>query len=117
MPHALEVRFWLVAGIVGSVVFWLVQILAGSGTITEFIGEQIAAAGAYNVRIVLDGSYLAEVVDEPAAEDLELYAKVVSVHPGHPSPGGIATSLVFTSLSPSARRALDQARDFAGHPA
>lgn len=51
MPQALEVCFWLVAGIVGSVVFWLMQILAGSGTITEFIGEQIVAAGAYPTRL------------------------------------------------------------------
>jgi len=94
-----------------------------SGRITELsesgavacLGEPVERGD--NVRIVLDGSHLAEVVDEPAVEELELYAKVVSVHPGHAGPGGIATSLVFTSLSSSARRALDQARDFAAHPA
>jgi hypothetical protein len=37
----------LVGGIVGSVVFWLVQVLTGGPTITEFIGQQVAAAGGY----------------------------------------------------------------------
>ena len=42
-----EVRLWLVAGISGSILFWLVQVVAGSGTITEFLGEQIVASGGY----------------------------------------------------------------------
>jgi hypothetical protein len=41
------VSLWLVAAIIGSVVFWLVQVAAGSGTITEFIGDQVVAAGGY----------------------------------------------------------------------
>jgi mercuric ion transport protein len=42
-----RIVLWLVGGIAGSVVFWLVQVLTGGPTITEFIGQQIAAAGGY----------------------------------------------------------------------
>jgi hypothetical protein len=37
----------LVAGISGSVVFWLVQVLAGGPTITAFMGDEIVSAGGY----------------------------------------------------------------------
>ena len=46
-----EVCLWLVAGISGSVLFWLAQVVAGSGTITEFLGQQIVAAGGYPARL------------------------------------------------------------------
>lgn len=42
-----RIVLWLVGGIAGSVVFWLVQVLTGGPTITEFMGQQIAAAGGY----------------------------------------------------------------------
>ncbi len=42
-----RIVLWLVGGIAGSVVFWLVQVLTGGPTITEFMGQQIAAAGRY----------------------------------------------------------------------
>ncbi len=42
-----RIVLWLIGGIAGSVVFWLVQVLTGGPTITEFIGRQIAAAGGY----------------------------------------------------------------------
>src|SRR2546425_371772 len=38
---------WLVAGISGSVVFWLVQVFAGGPTITAFVGDDIVSAGGY----------------------------------------------------------------------
>ncbi len=38
---------WLVGGIAGSLLFWLVQTLTGGPTITEFMGQQIVAAGGY----------------------------------------------------------------------
>jgi len=38
---------WLAGGIAGSLLFWLVQTLTGGPTITEFMGQQIAAAGSY----------------------------------------------------------------------
>lgn len=44
---ALRVGLWVVGGVTGSVVFWLVQILAGGGTIPDFMGQQIVAAGGY----------------------------------------------------------------------
>jgi hypothetical protein len=42
-----RVIVWLVAGVAGSVVFWLVQVLTGGSTITEFIGDQIISTGGY----------------------------------------------------------------------
>ena len=42
-----RIALWLVGGIAGSVVFWLVQVLSGGPTIAEFIGQQIAASGGY----------------------------------------------------------------------
>lgn len=38
---------WLAGGIAGSLLFWVVQTLTGGPTITEFMGQQIAAAGGY----------------------------------------------------------------------
>lgn len=38
---------WLIAGVVGSLSFWLFQVLTGGGTITQFMGEQIATQGGY----------------------------------------------------------------------
>lgn len=38
---------WLVSGIAGALVFWLVQVVAGEGTIPQFMGEQIASTGGY----------------------------------------------------------------------
>ena len=43
----LRITLWVVAGLAGSVAFWLVQTLTGGPTITAFIGEQIVAAGGY----------------------------------------------------------------------
>lgn len=41
-------RRWLSAGVVGSVVFWLFQILTTGFTIPQFLGEQITAQGHYS---------------------------------------------------------------------
>lgn len=38
---------WLVGGVGGAIVFWLVQVLAGGGTIPAFVGQQIVATGGY----------------------------------------------------------------------
>lgn len=43
----LRIALWAVAGLSGSVVFWLVQTLSGGPTITAFMGEQLVAAGGY----------------------------------------------------------------------
>ena len=43
----LRIVLWVVAGLAGSVQFWLVQTLTGGPTITAFMGEQIVAAGGY----------------------------------------------------------------------
>lgn len=37
----MRIVLWLVGGVAGSVVFWLVQVLTGGPTITEFLGQQI----------------------------------------------------------------------------
>jgi hypothetical protein len=39
--------WWLVAGIMGSVEFWLFQVRTGPSTIPQFLGEQIVAQGGY----------------------------------------------------------------------
>jgi len=44
---ALTVVLWLIAGIAGSIQFWLVQVVTGGPTIPEFMGEQIATTGGY----------------------------------------------------------------------
>lgn len=48
-PGGLERRViaWVVAGVAGSVVFWLVQVLTGGATIPAFMGSQIVSAGRY----------------------------------------------------------------------
>lgn len=38
---------WLLAGIVGALAFWIVQVIAGEGTIPQFMGEQITSARGY----------------------------------------------------------------------
>ena len=43
----LKVKWWLAAGILGSVEFWLFQVRTGSSTIPQFMGEQIVALGGY----------------------------------------------------------------------
>jgi hypothetical protein len=42
-----SVERWLIAGVAGSLSFWLFQIFTGDSTITQFMGEQIAAEGGY----------------------------------------------------------------------
>ena len=44
---ARRIGAWLVAGLAGSLVFWLVQVLTGGPTITAFMGDQIVSAGGY----------------------------------------------------------------------
>ncbi len=42
---------WVWAGVVGSVVFWLFQVLTTGVTIPQFMGQQIAAEGHYPVAL------------------------------------------------------------------
>ena len=49
----LKVMWWLVAGIMGSVEFWLFQVRTGSSTIPQFMGEQIVAQGGYPKMLTL----------------------------------------------------------------
>lgn len=51
--HRLKVVWWLVAGVTGSIVFWLFQVLTGPSTIPEFMGEQIVAQGGYRQGLTL----------------------------------------------------------------
>ncbi len=43
----IRIGLWLAGGIAGSLLFWLVQTLTAGPTITEFMGQQIVAAGSY----------------------------------------------------------------------
>ena len=47
---ATKAALWLVSGIAGAVLFWLVQRLTGGPTIPDFMGEQIAGAGGFPAR-------------------------------------------------------------------
>ena len=49
----LKIKWWLVAGIMGSVEFWLFQVRTGSSTIPQFMGEQIVAQGGYPKLLTL----------------------------------------------------------------
>ncbi len=40
-----------VAGVAGSVLFWLVKVTMGGPTITAFMGEQVAVSGGYPVTL------------------------------------------------------------------
>ncbi len=51
--RSLKVGWWLAAGIAGSVVFWLFQVLTGPATIPRFMGEQIVAQGGYARALTL----------------------------------------------------------------
>ncbi|MBI2455723.1 MAG: hypothetical protein HYV46_06265 [candidate division NC10 bacterium] len=42
-----HITAWLVAGLAGGLVFWLVQVLTGGPTITAFMGDQIVSTGGY----------------------------------------------------------------------
>lgn len=44
---AVAVTLWFVAGVLGALLFWVVQLIAGGVTIPAFIGQQIVAAGGY----------------------------------------------------------------------
>jgi hypothetical protein len=43
----LNVGLWLIAGIIGSIAFWLFQVLTETGTIPDFMGQQIVSEGGY----------------------------------------------------------------------
>lgn len=47
---ATKAALWLISGIAGAVLFWLVQVLSGGPTIPDFMGEQIVDAGGYPAR-------------------------------------------------------------------
>ena len=42
------IALWLAAGIAGAIVFWLFQVLTGSSTIPQFMGQQIVGQGGYS---------------------------------------------------------------------
>lgn len=44
---ATKAALWLISGVAGAVLFWLVQVLTRGPTITDFMGEQITEAGGY----------------------------------------------------------------------
>lgn len=46
-----SVARWLIAGVTGSLSFWLFQVLTGDSTIPQFMGEQIASQGGYPMAL------------------------------------------------------------------
>ena len=47
------IGLWLAAGIVGALVFWLVQVVTGPSTIPQFMGQQIVAQGGYSKALTV----------------------------------------------------------------
>ncbi len=45
--RGVSIGLWLVAGIAGAIVFWLLQSAVGPLTITAFMGQQIVTQGGY----------------------------------------------------------------------
>ena len=50
-PVVRTVGFWLAGGIAGAGLFWLVQVVSGGPTITDFMGAQIVSGGGYPERL------------------------------------------------------------------
>lgn len=48
-----NVGIGLIAAIAGSIAFWLFQVLTGTGTITEFMGQQIVSEGGYPPQMTI----------------------------------------------------------------
>src|SRR5918994_8014397 len=42
-----ETKRWILAGLTGAITFWLFQVLTGSSTIPQFIGQEIVSQGGY----------------------------------------------------------------------
>ncbi len=49
----LNVKWWLSAGLMGGIVFWLFQVLTGPSTIPQFMGQQIVAQGGYPAGLAI----------------------------------------------------------------
>ncbi|MCZ6451800.1 MAG: hypothetical protein O6918_13195 [Deltaproteobacteria bacterium] len=48
-----RIALWLAAGIAGVIVFWLFQVLTGSSTIPQFMGQQIVEQGGYSMALTI----------------------------------------------------------------
>ncbi len=48
-----RIALWLAAGIAGAIVFWLFQVLTGSSTIPQFMGQQIVEQGGYSKALTI----------------------------------------------------------------
>jgi hypothetical protein len=49
----LNVGLWIIAAVAGAIAFWVVQLLMGPATITEFMGRQIVSRGRYPASLAL----------------------------------------------------------------
>ncbi len=87
---------WLTAGVAGSLFFWLFQVLTGGGTITQFMGEQIATQGGYPMGLApLIGWGVHVGVSLSYAL---LFAVIMSVIPTKSSGATLGTGLVLAAV-------------------
>ena len=87
---------WLCAGVVGSLSFWLFQILTGDSTIPQFMGEQIAAQGGYAARwapLIGWGVHLGVSLSYAL-----LFAVIIAVLPTRSSAATLRAGLVLAAV-------------------
>jgi len=48
-----DVKWWIVAGLTGAIIFWLFQVLTGPSTIPQFIGREIVSQGGYSEALTV----------------------------------------------------------------
>jgi len=88
----LRIILWVVAGLAGSVAFWLVQTITGGPTITAFMGEQIVATGGYPSGVTTLLGWAVHVGVSLAYAFL--FGILVFLFSSAPFPVGVALSLI-----------------------
>jgi hypothetical protein len=110
----------VVAGVAGSVLFWVVQVTMGGPTITAFMGEQVAAAGGYPATLAPALGWLIHVA--VGLSYASLFAVVLAPLRSLPRTRraglslviGIALGSLTTAIAPPANQRDDRAaRDLA----
>jgi hypothetical protein len=87
---------WLTAGVAGSLSFWLFQVITGGGTITQFMGEQIATQGGYPMGLaplIGWGVHLGVSLSYAL-----VFAVIMSVIPAKSSGATLGTGLVLAAV-------------------
>ena len=92
----LSVARWLIAGVAGSLSFWLFQVLTGDSTIPQFMGEQIATEGGYPMRLA---PLIGWVVHLGVSLSYALlFAVIIALLPTKSSGGTLAFGLILAAV-------------------